>query len=392
MKHLTTYPIESLSGTDKSEPKRTYYKYKGCQISRTYNPPPPPYNPSLNAGRAINDASLKAYKLLSYNQCQKWCSFCDSWNLISPSLVKPYNVWTAYCTVNFYRQLTGLSILSEPPSTYGSILLYSCELKTLPDLPLGGRFDAEVRNFPTSDGYCVFWLTKPYSNFPHAYRKPDSRLCSGFSPLSVAYIPDTSSPYQFIVDNLSYKILSNQYCYVDTRLITKDGFPMPVRQFSLLTEEAGMLFSYGDVWTTLIPGSFTGTHYNNQYDWSTDKTKSLIFCDDKSKILRIPFVLNKYCQITALNIIWSAPKGSNVQINLSLDEWALSLFQNSWESKKNIILTKSDPQTDLQYNLFEFSPYDVQDMNGHSISIEILTSDAAVIINGLSFKTCKRAY
>ena len=392
MKHLTTYPIESLSGTDKSEPKRTYYKYKGCQISRTYNPPPPPYNPSLNAGRAFNDASLKAYKLLSHDQCQKWCSFCDSWNLITPSLVKPYNVWTAFCTVNFYRQLTGLSILSEPPSTYGSTLLYSCELKTLPDLPLAGRFDAEVRNFPTSDGYCVFWLTTPYSNFPHAYRKPESRLCSGFSPLSVAYISDTSNPFQFIVDNLSYQILSSQYCYVDTRLITKDGFPMPFRRFNIQTEEAGLITSIGILWHLFTLAGVEGAPFNYQDDTSCDSDKTCLLFNSDSSSCRIPIDLRSGSIIDSFKILFSAEPSSNLQLGIFLSHADFSDTNGIWIIDRSNYPTWNQPNNSPKVFCYYFDPLTLEEGKVYTIIVKYFTGSLPAALYSIGFRSTKRIY
>jgi hypothetical protein len=392
MKHKLTFPFESLTGTDSSGPKRTYYMHKDCQVSRAYNPPKAPYNTSFNAGRVTNDTILKAYKLLTPAEAALWVTFCNQWNTYLPMGSKWMNVWTSFCTVNFYRVLMGFEILTVPPTAYPSKRLDSCEVKTIPGEPAAGRFDALVSNFPTENAYCVFWLTTPQSNFLHAYRKPESRLSSGFSPLSVAIIDDTSTPFQFLVDNLSYQITPGQFFYVDTRLITAEGFPMPVRRFEVQSEEAGLLISVGTSWQWFFPATFSAGKYNEKDDWVADYQKQWVYSDLHNILFRLPVLLLPGSIIDGLSVSWRATPSEAVSLSISLDNLLILAEHPLWTSSNFILYTWNGAGEDPQYDSTIFTPITLSDLYNYSIALNLETATKYCEVLRIGIRTTKRIY
>ena len=392
MKHNLTFPFESLSGTDSSGPKRTYYKHKGCQISRAYNPPKPPYNNSFNLGRTTNDTILKAYKLLTHEQMLKWVDFCNSWNNILGSGSDYYNVWTAFCTVNFYQLLGGYTLLTTPPKVYPPKTTDYCIISHVPGEVLSGIIFGECSNFPTDEAEFVFWITTPYSNFQHAYRKCESKLASGFGPDSVHHIFSTYDPFQFLINPMVYQIHTGDYLFVDTRLITEDGFPMPVRRFALQVVEGTNLISIGIVYHDFYPPSFSGASYNYPHDWTSDPTKISVFSDNINNYLRIPINFIEGTIIDAIRISFRAPTSGDTALGLQLDKIDKESTSPVWTPVKGIGLTYSGaPGIPYTYD-YAFDPVTLESAYNYSVSARLLTANKQVEVFRLGFRTQKRIY
>jgi len=227
MKITPQFPVAALSGTDRPEKKRNYYKWRDIQCSRAYHPPSYPYNESFQAGNDISALIQEQWRLLGNELKAMWFDFAAAWNASLYPQTGHYNGYTAFYTVNFYSLISKEMACLIPPSVDIVRKVYVDQVKAYTAAAPMVIVRYRTYSLP-NDGYRVVIYTTPsYPYDGRAYRESECKLIRGLHPASCDYVGDRDGVNQHIIyEDVGY-IDAPGWIWTKTRVLSPDGFVGP---------------------------------------------------------------------------------------------------------------------------------------------------------------------
>lgn len=290
MKHINNFPILQMRGSDGRSDGRVYYVHNSNQISRKYVTPTIDINHSFVSSREVLNVILSGWRNLNSSDLSLLESSFKEFCRLYPNEKTKYNLYTYYTKINYYFVLKYGFCSPVPAVPDKSKKMISCSAYGLAENPDYIMFNMTFNKELEENSLISVSITKPYSNYIHAYRENEKKLICGYSSESLFSCSDISVNKQISFNNLCYPVSVGDYFYITARVIDGDGFPNEESLISVQVKDRCIMESLGELYKSFNLAHFLGSPENYAQQYSADPSNNYVKTWENESKFYIPVI------------------------------------------------------------------------------------------------------
>jgi len=392
MKETLDFPLSGLSGSIGAPKKKIYYKWRDLQVSRTYNFPKEPNNPSFRNSQEITKAIARSWKECPDALKYDWGVLADRWWKMEACHLKYMNPWLAFFASNYWRYMYLGHCNHYPPQLPPIIKIKGVTIYGPPHPYLPATMVINLPRFRYEEGYIVVWLYKPYDGFPHARRDCEKHLLYGIHGYSVKKAGDGSDDLVIELPASSIPPQSGQFIWLDVRLISRDWFPHPHRFLNVQAKEGYPVISFGNMLHNYSPGASSGTPPDYCQEWTRSANGLYVQSNKNDEVFLLPLNLIPEFRVVNFSIQWEAPSFSGAGVKLDLVSYDPDAAGSNFSVVKGPYSWTETQATVRRWNYENFLSVSCQGQMPFALRVRTITSGDLVKVYYLGLTTCMRSY